>query len=346
MECPVCDVDISHMSSENQMHHVNQCLDADENFSQSANKLAEHKFDACPICFKEAQCHIDHLKKCAKQKSVFPADLIRIIQRYEKESGNRVKGKKKCGGGVTKKAARPRQSKKVIRTDQDADGEEIIPKKTQDDDSVQSAHFVKTITIRNGRLTTCADLPDRKEVQQKLDHLLKGSVLMNVCSQNSPTELAAMFSLSDLMQSHAFIARGFERLVMDTVRPSKNISSHAPSPIKTGFLPEDNAIQINRANELLERLWQQKDKKSADLLIKTREQAVVACHSMLWCMNTGKPHMTRCGSMFRVDCSAFSKTVVDSFICFCYSGRMRIEAEMEREVRLFLSHFQCEDLLK
>lgn len=339
MTCPVCDEDISDLPLDDRMTHVNRCLDQDENVSQAANKLAEHHFDACPICFKESECHIEHLKKCAKKHSVFPKDLIRILQKYEKESGTRVKNRKK-GTRVKKTVTASRkESKKAEMNVVVDDDEETIPKKSEN--QLQSVHFTKTLTVRSGRLTTFSDLPDRKDIQTKLDKFLNNSLVCNFRTIESPVKETEMFGLSSLILSHLFVARGFDSFItMTTASQSNQIPE---TPVESGFLKESAVIEIDKRDELFDRLWQQKNKKSADLLIKTKDGLDVACHSFVWCMNTGKAHLTRCGSMFRADCSSFSKSVVESFVNFCYSGRMRIEAEMEEEMRTFCTHVECSD---
>lgn len=330
------------MPLEERMEHVNRCLDEDENVLQTANKLAEHKFDACPICFKESECHIEHLKKCAKQQSVFPKDLIHIIQRYEKESGNRVKSRKR-GPRPKKTTPVPRKAKKSkVQVDQD-ENEEAIPQKSKS--PVQSVHFAKTLTVCRGRLTAYADLPDRNDVQSKLDAFLKNSVVLNFGSTDSPVPAAETYSLSSLLIPHIFIARGFDRFVGKTDSNPVDSVPDAP-PVEPGFLNECTIIQIDKRDEFFDRLWQQKDRKSADLLLRTSDGSELACHSFVWCMNTGKARLTRCGSMFRADCSAFPKSVVQAFVTFCYSGKMRVEAELEQEMRQFCSHFECNHLLQ
>lgn len=330
------------MPLEERMEHVNRCLDEDENVSQAANKLAEHNFDACPICFKESECHIEHLKKCAKQQSVFPKDLIHIIQRYEKESGNRVKSRKR--GPRAKKTTPVQRKAKKSKSQPDQDeNEEAIPHKSKS--PVQSIHFAKTLTVCRGRLTAYADLPDRNEIQDKLDAFLKNSVILNFRTAESPVSAAQTFSLSSFLIPHIFIARGFDRFVCKT--NSNPVNPVADSlPVESGFLKECTVIQIDKKDEFFDRLWQQKDKKSADLLLRTDDGSELACHSFVWCMNTGKPRLIRCGSMFRVDCSTFSKSMVQAFVSFCYSGKMRVETEMEQEMRSFCSHFECNHLLQ
>ena len=325
------------------MHHVNSCLDQEENAAQAANKLAQRNFDACPICFKDAECNVDHLRRCAKQRSVLPKDLISVIERYEQQVGA-VTSARGRGRGRRTVAANRRQklSKKTAVAAAVDDLEEIIPAKASSTN--RSHHFSKQVSVVNGRLTTRAHLPDRTEVQARLDALLTDSILVNFINDaNSPvdaaTSLPELFSLASLLHPHCFMSRGFDSLV---AQPSVH-QQLQPATVaqENGFLQQDLVTEIDCRNQMFDLLWQQKDRKSADLLIRTRDQVDVACHSFVWCMNCSKARLTRCGSMFRADCSAFSQQTVQTFVAFCYSGRMSLAPTAEQEMRALAEHLQC-----
>ncbi|XP_028256547.1 structure-specific endonuclease subunit SLX4 [Parambassis ranga] len=121
--CQICQRDLSHVSPNGRTQHLNRCLDESED-STPAPPPASGIPD-CPICgkkFKSKKGRSAHLKRCASDMGVAPAELMQALHRQAEESqttttantlvqptGTKRKGTSKPGLAAKKKPRKKTQ---------------------------------------------------------------------------------------------------------------------------------------------------------------------------------------------------------------------------------------------
>ncbi|PWA14888.1 hypothetical protein CCH79_00014255 [Gambusia affinis] len=127
--CQICHRDLSHMTPDGRTHHLNRCLDQNE---QSAPSLPPPSaVPDCPICgkkFKSQKSRSAHLKRCSADMGVSTAVLLQALQRQAEESHSSAVGANAHleTGGIKRKGppqpelpARKKPRKKADRLDED-----------------------------------------------------------------------------------------------------------------------------------------------------------------------------------------------------------------------------------
>ncbi|XP_060908518.1 structure-specific endonuclease subunit SLX4 isoform X2 [Labrus mixtus] len=126
--CQICHRDLSHMTPEGRMQHLNRCLDESE---QGAQALAPPPgVPECPICgkkFKSQKSRSAHLKRCSADLGVPPAVLLQAVQRQAEENQNvptahtltQTGGTKRKGSSKPGLPARKKPRKKTDPQDED-----------------------------------------------------------------------------------------------------------------------------------------------------------------------------------------------------------------------------------
>ncbi|KAM7009463.1 structure-specific endonuclease subunit SLX4 [Tautogolabrus adspersus] len=129
--CQICHRDLSHMTPEGRMQHLNRCLDESE---QSAQALAPPPpppgVSDCPICgkkFKSQKSRSAHLKRCSVDLGVTPSVLLQAVQRQAEEYQNvpnantltQTGGTKRKGSSKPGLPARKKPRKKTDPLDED-----------------------------------------------------------------------------------------------------------------------------------------------------------------------------------------------------------------------------------
>nr|XP_029134613.1 structure-specific endonuclease subunit SLX4-like isoform X2 [Labrus bergylta] len=130
--CQICHRDLSHMTPEGRMQHLNRCLDENE---QGAQALAPPPppppgVPECPICgkkFKSQKSRSAHLKRCSADLGVPPAVLLQAVQRQAEENQNvptahtltQTGGTKRKGSSKPGLPARKKPRKKTDPQDED-----------------------------------------------------------------------------------------------------------------------------------------------------------------------------------------------------------------------------------
>nr|XP_057941863.1 structure-specific endonuclease subunit SLX4 isoform X2 [Doryrhamphus excisus] len=87
--CQICHRDLSHMTPDGRMQHINRCLDNTEHQIAAPPPPPPPGVPDCPICgkrFKTQKSRSTHLKRCSSDMGVSPADLLQALQRQAEET--------------------------------------------------------------------------------------------------------------------------------------------------------------------------------------------------------------------------------------------------------------------
>nr|XP_015215383.1 PREDICTED: structure-specific endonuclease subunit SLX4 isoform X1 [Lepisosteus oculatus]XP_015215384.1 PREDICTED: structure-specific endonuclease subunit SLX4 isoform X1 [Lepisosteus oculatus]XP_015215386.1 PREDICTED: structure-specific endonuclease subunit SLX4 isoform X1 [Lepisosteus oculatus] len=122
--CQICQKDLSAMNSLRRTQHLNRCLDDTEaSAPPSSTGVPE-----CPICgkqFRHPKTRAAHLKRCASEMGVPPAQLLEAIKRQAEDQGGNtarphppgVRSKRRGAGDPGRPAKRPRKQAEPLDED-------------------------------------------------------------------------------------------------------------------------------------------------------------------------------------------------------------------------------------
>ncbi|MBN3322752.1 SLX4 endonuclease, partial [Atractosteus spatula] len=122
--CQICQKDLSAMNSLRRTQHLNRCLDdAEASAPPSSTGVPE-----CPICgkeFRHPKTRAAHLKRCASEMGVPPAQLLEAIKRQAEDQGGNTarphppggRSKRRGAGDPGRPAKRPRKQAEPLDED-------------------------------------------------------------------------------------------------------------------------------------------------------------------------------------------------------------------------------------
>ncbi|XP_068178732.1 structure-specific endonuclease subunit SLX4 isoform X2 [Antennarius striatus] len=115
--CHICHRNLSHMTSDGRLQHLNRCLDHSEKSASAPALLPPPppppRVPDCPICgknFKSQKSRLTHLKRCSSDMGVTPAVLLQALQRQADETKN-TNTLTEIGSAKRKRPANPSQKK-------------------------------------------------------------------------------------------------------------------------------------------------------------------------------------------------------------------------------------------
>lgn len=373
-ECPICLVDLTHTKLEEQEIHVNKCLDCDE----AASQLSQKSWKECPVCGKP-DTTVDHLKKCAKDKGVLPRDVIGMIAEFESKNGIITRKEpakratnKKTTTTKTGKPRAPRGSKKKGTKLNEAHLNGV----KKEDETSTCQYFqeepviisdppsqARTVTVKNGKLTTRRELLSTEEIAEKLDNFLLNRTI------NNKLEIIETFPLPSTKNHHyfdictkalecgefalpptVFIAQNFENYIKPKKTIVHQMEKDDEEGCQAGFPTDETPVEIHAVGELVSRLT----RLPCDTVIKTRDGVDVTCPSSLWssCTNTSpQPLQSQQSSktsalLYQVDGQTFDSHVISSFVSYCRTGRLVVKPSYIPEMMIFLEKYGFRSLLQ
>ena len=382
MNCPVCRKDFGSASLQDQMVHVNRCLDENENATSASNQLASKNWTQCPICSKDG-CNLNHLMKCAKDKNVLPRDVVSIVQRFEQETDtNKVKEprapvKKQTTAKVKKEPTAKRVTKGRKPANKTVVGTQVKDLNEVSDEPVIVSSFFNSSSIvaKDGKIILAKPPLTTQEIDRRVHCLFRNNIVQNHVSTHNNSwyqddeqlddeenmEIEVIHSKSCKPHSYffkmaslqfenetTFVSRGFERFVELSVKIIEEDQSAMEvnhESLKKGFIVESSStsrVEIKDTEGFLHRFSRLKDEEESKDLC-----ILTANNRNIFCHSfVWKVHTNNNNLKDGpIDLSDFRHEVVNSFISYCYSGNLHIPADCSLQMIQLVTKLGCSSLL-
>ncbi|KAI1301817.1 hypothetical protein HDE_03071 [Halotydeus destructor] len=335
MDCPVCTVDISTLPFDTQTGHVNFCLDEKETFEQIAIRLKDQQNADCPICLKKSQCNLNHIKSCAKSRSIGPKKLLQLLEDGGIHSQffaqfNKVTDKDLIK--KVKKPAKPRAPRKK-KPKLEVDHESESPVK------IEAARKSKPVTENPKRsLKQLTLTPLHEYSREKFSHKLK-ALCSSIIQNHSyfPSDLPHHWFLAELKDENNqenFIARGFEKFIDSSV---SRFSHTSPCKLKADVIQS----VVNHESIFLKKLSESfNDENSADLKLELASGEILFTHRLIWRLHVTNPTYINESTILKM--KNFSYNAVHLFTNYCYTGRLVVDdIDTHRELYELSNELGC-----
>jgi hypothetical protein len=333
-----------------QLLHVNECLDDDgsENATLAANQLAERSWTHCPICRKKG-CTLNHLRKCAKDRNIYPRDVVTIIQKFEQDMRDHglnafsKLGRKQPVIKPKKEPAVKRQKKELVKKKEDTQVTQID--EITEEPVVVSTFFTgQTITAKDGKIVVPKVPLSKEQIDGRVEQIIKFNLVENF-KVIEETQAPHFFRLASLeCDREELICQSFANRM--NVKKPVGLATRVPfnsiSPSQGFFVEESSEIlEISDTESFFSRLKTLRNEEaSKDLIINCQGKQRTSCHSFIWKMNTNSVIIDS-----QVDATGVSRELVDSFVSYCYSGLLRFSTSHLSDMSEFLKSLSREDLV-